>query len=71
MFDGIFQPTHLIVLLLLALLILPFWKIFSRAGFAGPLALLMVVPFANVIVLFVVAYGRWRVAPEDARISPN
>ena len=39
--------------------ILPFWKIFTKAGFPGWLSLLMVIPFANIIILFYLAFAEW------------
>jgi len=40
-------------------LILPIWKIFSKAGFPGPTAFLMLIPLVNVIVLYVLAFADW------------
>lgn len=77
MLNDLFQPTHLIILTLLvpflAILITPYWVIFKKAGFAGPLALLMWVPLANLVVLYVVAFSRWKVvpAPEYAMGYPQ
>ena len=51
----------LFVLVFLPILIIPYWKIFSKAGFSGTLALLMVVPLINLIVLYYVAFSRWRI----------
>ena len=41
------------------LTVLPFWKICTKAGFPGPLALLMLVPIANVILPFYLAFADW------------
>ena len=41
------------------LTVLPFWKICTKAGFPGPLALLMLVPIANVILPFYLAFAEW------------
>ncbi len=46
------------------LTVLPMWKICSRAGFPGPLSLLMLVPIANLILPFYVAFARWPALPE-------
>ena len=37
------------------------WKIFSKAGYSGPLALLMFVPLVNLVLLCVLAFGEWPV----------
>jgi len=67
----LFAPVHLIILLVVALPIfgvhiVPYWQIFKKAGFPGPLAFLMVVPLANLVVVYVVAFSRWKIAPEPA-----
>jgi uncharacterized membrane protein YhaH (DUF805 family) len=50
----------LAIFVFLPALILPYWKIFSKAGFSGWLALVMIVPLANLIVLYVVAFSEWK-----------
>ena len=44
---------------MILLTVLPFWKICTKAGFPGPLALLMVVPFANIVLPFYLAFAEW------------
>lgn len=41
------------------IVIIPFWKIYAKAGFSKWLSLLMVVPIVNLIVLYVVAFSAW------------
>lgn len=60
-------PTELMVMVILFLIIIPgilltiipFWKICSKAGFPGALSLLMIVPIANIILLFYIAFSEW------------
>ena len=54
---GAFGP--LMMLIFAALIILPFWFIFSKAGFPRWLSLLMAVPIVNVIMLYVFAFSDW------------
>lgn len=46
-----------------ALVIIPFWQIFKKAGMGAPLSLLMVLPLVNIIMLYVLAFSRWKVVP--------
>jgi hypothetical protein len=46
-------------LLALSLFIIPTWRIAQRAGFPGALSLLLLVPFLNLIVIWVFAFARW------------
>lgn len=40
-------------------LIIPFWKIFPRADWPAPMALLMVIPLVNLVMLYVLAFKKW------------
>lgn len=42
-----------------AITIIPYWKIFGKAGFSGALSLLMFVPLANIIILYYLAFAEW------------
>ncbi len=35
------------------------WKIATKAGFSGPLSLLMLIPMVNLIMLCIFAFGEW------------
>lgn len=62
---------HFLILLILiggcAIFVFPWWKIFAKAGFPGPLALLMWVPVVNLVLLFWLALARWpnQINPGD------
>ncbi len=49
-----------------AIIIVPFWKIYSKAGFSKWLSLLMIVPLINLIVLYVIAFSSWPAQRQDA-----
>ena len=49
----------LIVMAILLTLTVPFWMIFSKAGFPAYLALLMLVPGVNLVMLFYLAFAEW------------
>ena len=52
----------LTVLLLPILIVIPFWRLLPRAGIPGPVALLAIVPFVPLILLWILAFKRW---PQD------
>ena len=55
-------PGPMELLFIICYFVLPvllFWKICTKAGFPGPLALLMIVPLANVALLFYLAFAPW------------
>src|SRR5277367_4693323 len=67
-----FDPTHLAVffipmilfgIIANVVLVIPFWFIFKKAGFSPWLAILLFVPLANIIILYVVAFSQWKVVP--------
>lgn len=47
------------MLAMAALVIVPFWFIFSKAGYSKWLSLLMVVPVVNLIALYFLAFSQW------------
>ena len=56
------------------LVVLPFWKICTKAGLPGPLALLMIVPIANIVLPFYIAFTDWpalrnTATPPDGGLS--
>ena len=52
--------------LLWVLTIPPCWIIFKKAGFQPILAILMIVPLVNLIVLYIVAFSKWKSDPPRA-----
>ena len=55
------------VLLMLSLKVIAFWKICSRTGFSGPLALLMLVPFGDIILPLYIAFAKWPALKEEPK----
>jgi hypothetical protein len=49
---------------LLVIVIIPYWQIFKKAGFAPALSLLMMIPLVNLIMLYVLAFSDWKVGPR-------
>jgi hypothetical protein len=47
------------LLILLAVLVVPYWKLWSRTGHSGVWALMMLIPLANIISLWVLAFKQW------------
>ena len=50
-----------IILLLTGVLIVPFWRIFPKAGFSTWLCLLMLIPLVNLLMLYFLAFASWPV----------
>jgi hypothetical protein len=67
-FDANHAAHFLISMILFGLiaslvLVIPYWFIFKKAGFSPWLAVLMFVPLANIIILYVIAFSQWKVVP--------
>ncbi len=57
---GGMSVTHwLIVLIILLAILIPFWKILPRAGIPAPVALVSLIPFGALILLWILAFKRW------------
>ncbi len=46
-------------LVAIVFVVVPYWRIFKRAGFAAALSLLMLIPFVNVALLYWFAFAEW------------
>lgn len=62
---GVVLLQLIFFLIGLAIIVIPFWKIYSKAGFSKWLSLLMIVPLINLIVLYVVAFSAWPAQRQD------
>jgi hypothetical protein len=58
------------VLIFAVIGLVPYWKIFSKAGFSGWLSILMLVPLVNLVVLYLVAFSNWNVQPSFQQQVP-
>ncbi len=47
-------------LLVGAIFVIPLWRICQRIGYAGPLGLLILVPFVNIALIYFIAFGPWK-----------
>jgi hypothetical protein len=63
----LFTPTHLILILsfFFPLLIIPYWQILKKAGFPPVLSLLIVVPLCNLLLLYYVAFAKWKTESRE------
>jgi hypothetical protein len=62
------QPWHLLIVLFFflpisAIVVVPYWVIFKKAGFQPILSILMLVPLVNIVILYIVAFSGWKAAP--------
>lgn len=53
----------IIFLVVMVIVIIPYWFIWKKAGFSPWLSLLMFVPFLNIIMPYVLAFSEWKVVP--------
>jgi hypothetical protein len=56
MYHHGYGPGWIIVALVM---VVPFWRLCRRVGHSPWLSLLMLVPLANVILLYYIAFGDW------------
>ncbi|GHO44375.1 hypothetical protein [Ktedonospora formicarum] len=62
---GYVAVIAIISIVSIAISLLVWWKIFSKAGFSGALSLLMTfIPLANIILLFYLAFAEWPIERE-------
>jgi hypothetical protein len=61
MLPGMYEWIVILFMVPIAIVInvLPFWMICRKAGFPGPLSLLMLLPIANIVLPFYIAFAEW------------
>jgi hypothetical protein len=57
-------PELVVIVIVLFIVVWPWWKILTKAGYSGGLSILMVIPPISVIVLFYFAIAEWPVLKE-------
>lgn len=66
--DMMIGPAELLIILfIVCVLVVPFWRIFTKAGYSGAFALLMFVPVVNLIMLYFLAFAEWPALRDRAR----
>ncbi len=51
------------LVVIMAIIIIPFWFILKKAGFSSWLSLINMVPFGTLILLYILAFAEWKVVP--------
>ena len=64
---GSFSIWHwLIVIFMIAIFLVPAWRIATKAGYPGALSLLTLIPVVNIVIIWVFAFVKWPVERADA-----
>ena len=59
-----FPLIGIFILVVIAIYIIPLWRICTKAGLAGPLSLLVLIPgIGKLIVIYIIAFTDWKVVP--------
>ena len=53
----------IVAVVTLAIFLVPFWFICKKAGFSPWLTLLNIIPFGNLVLIYVLAFAEWKVVP--------
>lgn len=62
MYQEMFTGMGFLWMLVVGLIaVIPAWRICQRTGYPGPLGLLILVPLANIILLYFIAFSRWKI----------
>jgi hypothetical protein len=54
----------ILILLFAAIVVLPFWKICSKAGFPPWISLAVLIPMAKVVFVYWIAFVRWPIIEQ-------
>jgi glycopeptide antibiotics resistance protein len=58
------------LILIMAAIIFPFWFILKKAGFSPWLSLINIIPFGTLVLLYILAFGEWKVIPAPLAQLP-
>lgn len=56
-------------LFFVAIVIIPMWFIWKKAGFSPWLSILSIIPAVNLIMLYVLAFSQWKVVPVNQPLA--
>lgn len=63
---NIFTNMGFLWMLIMGIIfVIPAWRICQRIGYPGPLGLLILIPFANIVLLYFIAFGPWKLNSID------
>jgi hypothetical protein len=63
---GVIGFVVFLIFLFTVVMLIPYWKILTKAGYSGALSLLLLLPLANVVILFWFAFTEW---PLEKRLA--
>ena len=65
---AFFAAYAIFVIIILIIGIVINWRIASKAGYPGAYSLLMLIPFVNIVILLIFAFGRWPIEQQLAAL---
>ena len=63
--QGMLLVMPFVFLVATAIIIIPYWFIWKKAGFSPWFSLLMFIPGVNLIMVYVLAFSEWKVVPVN------
>ncbi len=64
---GSFSLWHwLIVFIYVAVIVVPIWHILKKAGYNAAFSLFALIPFVNIILLWVFAFSKWPIEKQNS-----
>lgn len=67
--QGMMAIAPIIIIVALAIVIIPYWMIWKKAGFSPWFSLLTLIPLINIIALYVLAFAQWKVVPASMSVT--
>lgn len=68
-FNNIGPAGLLMLIIMVALIVVPYFRIWKRTGHSGWISVLMIVPLVNIVLLYVLAFKRWPSIDGPANVS--
>ena len=64
MMGNMGAPGLLMIIVYAVVVVVPFYQLWKRTGHNGWIALLMLIPLVNLVMLYVLAFKQWPALPD-------
>jgi len=71
MFTAMLGIMMIPLLVMIVIVLVPYWFIWKKAGFSPWLSLLMFIPVLNLVMLYVLAFSDWKIVPAVQFQQPS
>lgn len=69
--NGYFGFGWVMMVLVAIIIVIPVWRICSKVGYSGWLAVIILIPIANLVLLYFLGFSEWPIERRQASKSKD